>query len=241
MNVGIILAAGSGTRVGAGTPKQFIEVLGRPVLAYALQAYQRAPEIDAIQVVCRREWAAKVRDIARDAGVTKLRWVTEGGDSCPDSIRRAVFALRGDLSGDDQVAVHMAVSPLTTGEDIARALRVCREKGCCFTMHPVNVCLARGGGDGFADTDAPKERFVELNVPWAFNYGRLYDLYRRLDDSGRTLGVNDYTLGLWLAAGNRAWYVRGSDAGRLKITTAHDLELFEGYLLYRARHGGERP
>lgn len=233
VNVGVILAAGRGERFGGEVPKQFAEVLGRPVLAYTLSVFQRAADIDAIEVVCQPEHARRVADIARREGVGKLRWITPGGDSCPASIRNGFCALRPALADGDSVVLHMGVSPLVSGQDISRALEVCRERGCCFTMHPVYICMAQGGGDGWAGRDAPKERYVELNTPWAFNYGEVYGLYSRLEEEGRPIGENDYTLGLWLAAGKRAWYARGGEAGRLKITTAHDRDMFEAYLLWQ--------
>ncbi|MEY8338001.1 2-C-methyl-D-erythritol 4-phosphate cytidylyltransferase [Lachnospiraceae bacterium 62-35] len=55
MNVGVILAAGTGTRVGAGIPKQFIKVQGKPILAYTLEIFQKNKNIDAIEVVCHKD------------------------------------------------------------------------------------------------------------------------------------------------------------------------------------------
>ena len=241
MNVAVILAAGRGERYGGSLPKQFVDVLGRPVLAYTLEAFQRCPEVDAIEVVCQPEYEARVRSIARESGVDKLRWIAPGGASCPLSIRNGFYALRDALSDDDIVLLHMGVSPLVTQADIARALRVCGDRGCCFTMHPVNVCLARKGGADWAGEDAPKEAFIELNTPWAFRYGAVYGLYRSLEARGRALGPSDYTLGLWLADGRRAWYAPGDPRGRLKITTAHDRDLFEGYLLLQSSKEGREP
>ena len=235
MNVGTILAAGQGRRFGAQLPKQFAQVLGKPVLAYALEAFENSPEIDAIQVVCQPDREERVRGILRDHGISKARWITAGGNSCPASIRNAIHALRDDLGDDDIVVVHMGVSPLVAREDIAAAIALCREKGCCFTMHPVRICMAQGGGEGWAGRDAPKEEYVELNTPWAFRYGDVFALYRQLEERGYVLSGTDYTLGLWLAAGRRAWYVPGSEAGRMKITTGHDRDLFEGYLLLKQK------
>lgn len=235
MNVATILAAGQGKRFGAELPKQFVEVLGKPILAYTLETFQRSPDIDAIQVVCQPEHRDRVIRIVRDSGIGKLRWITQGGSTCPRSARSAILALRDYLDDDDIVVTHMGISPLVSLEDIAASIAVCRERGCCFTMHPIRVCMAQGGGEGWAERDAPKERYVELNAPWAFRYGDVYGLYRKLDDAGRVLCEGDYTLGLWLADGRRAWYVRGCEAGRMKITTPHDRELFEGYLLLKQR------
>ena len=58
MNIATILAAGQGKRFGAEVPKQFIEVLGKPVLAWTLETFQRSPDIDAIQIICQPETAS---------------------------------------------------------------------------------------------------------------------------------------------------------------------------------------
>ena len=112
MNVASILAAGVGRRFGAEVPKQFVEVLNKPVLAYTLEVFQQSPEIDAIQIVCQPEQRDRVIGVVRDYKITKLRWITSGGSSCPASIRGGFLALRDDLADDDAVVLHMGVSPL---------------------------------------------------------------------------------------------------------------------------------
>ena len=233
MNVATILAGGRGTRLGAPVPKQYMEVLGKPVLAYTLEVFQSAPDIDALQVVCQPEYIGHVKDIARKYRIEKLRWITSGGQTCPQSIRNGIFALGDFLNGGDNIILHMGVSPLVSHEDIASALKTCAEKGCCFTMHPVNICMAYKSGENWCDKDAPKENYVELNTPWAFRYAEILSLYREFEEKGVILSEGDYTLSLWLASGRRAYYAPGSAPGRMKITTAHDLDLFEGYLTLR--------
>lgn len=230
--IAIILAAGQGRRYGAALPKQFADVLGKPILAYTLEAFQRSPDIDAIQVVAQPEHFGRVEQIAKAHGITRLRWIVPGGDSCPLSIQNGVYALRDALTDDDIALIHMGVSPLVSQSDISAAINVCRDKGCCFTAHPVTICMARRGGDGWADKDAPKEDFIEMNTPWAFRYGDIYALYRQRTEP---LRESDYTLGLWLAAGRRAWHVPGTPPGRLKITTEYDRDMFEAYLLWKQR------
>lgn len=238
MNVAIILAAGQGKRFGSEVPKQFVEVLGKPILAYTLEVFQKSTDIDAIQIVCQPEYKDRVIGIVRDCGIDKLRWITAGGDTCHASMRNAIYGLRDNLKDDDNVVTHPSVSPLVSIEDIAASVVMCKEKGCCFTMHPIRICMAQGGGEGWADRDAPKEKYVELNAPWVFRYGDVYGLYRQLDERGYIFSETDYTLGLWLAAGRKAWYIRGSEAGRMKITTSHDRDLFEGYLLLKQKKQG---
>ena len=56
MITAIILAGGIGSRVGAERPKQFVEVFGKPVLAYTIEIFEKHPEVDAIEVVCHKLW-----------------------------------------------------------------------------------------------------------------------------------------------------------------------------------------
>jgi len=233
MNVATILAGGTGVRFGGEIPKQYTPVCGKPLLAYTLETFQSSTAIDFIQVVCRPEYNETVRSMAVKYGIDKLKWITGAGNNCPESIRNSVYALQDAMSGDDCFILHMGVSPLVTHDDIESAIALCREKGCSFTMHPVNICLARKCSDGWTDKDAPKENYIELNTPWAFMYSGILELYQELNRCSRTLGESDYTLTLWLASGRRAYYSPGSSIGRLKITTAQDMEMFEGYLLLK--------
>ena len=143
MNVATILAAGQGKRFGAEVPKQFIEVLGRPVLAWTLETFQRSPDINAIQIVCQPEEKDRVIKIVRDYRIDKIRWITAGGDTCPLSIQNGVHALRNGLDDGDVFVLHMGVSPLVSLEDIAASIALCKEKGCCYTMHPIRICIHR--------------------------------------------------------------------------------------------------
>lgn len=233
MNTAIILAGGSGTRFGSDLPKQYTEVLGKPVLAYTLDVFQISPDIDAIAVVCQEEYAFLVKTIADNYKVSKLKHIIPGGKSCPESIRNGIYALNNILDRNDNILLHIGVSPLVSVEDISTALAVCQEKGCCYTMHPVNICMARRSENGWAEEDAPKEDYIELNTPWAFRYGDILDLYMQLETTGHILSETDYTLSLWLASGRKAYYTQGNAPGRLKITTSHDKDLFEGYLILK--------
>ena len=231
MNVAMILAGGRGERFGGEVPKQYVEVLGKPVIAYTLERFQRSPLIAAIEVVCRPEYMVRVDQIARRYGIAKLRRLAASGETCPASIRAGVYALRESMADGDILMMHMAVSPMLTQAAIAEGLALCREKGCSFAAYPINICMARRVADGWTDEAADKEDYVELNAPWTFRYGDIYALYREADRLGQGQGARDYTVNLWLAAGRRAYTFRGGDVGRLKITTPHELRLFEAYLL----------
>ena len=71
MVIAIIIAGGVGSRMGADIPKQFVQVNGKPILFYTLEAFQRHPMIDAIEVVCIDGWQGVVSAYQKEYGITK--------------------------------------------------------------------------------------------------------------------------------------------------------------------------
>ena len=81
MNIAIIIAGGSGNRMGQDIPKQFINVYDKPVLIYTLESFQRHPMIDAIEVVCLDGWHDVLWAYAHQFNISKLKWVVGGGNT----------------------------------------------------------------------------------------------------------------------------------------------------------------
>ena len=230
MRVALITAGGEGNRFGSELPKQYVRVLGKPLIFYAMENFQKSPEIDAIQIVCKPQYRDMVRAMAEEFGITKLKWFADGGKEFQDSVRNGVYALRPHLSDDDIVIMHVGVMPILAQSAIHDAISLCEEKGCSFSMFPARVCLARRKAENWTDECVYKEDYIELNGPWGFRYGGLYGLYREAEKLHRGEDARDYTVNLWVDMGHKAYYYRGDDHSSLKITTPFDLELFEAYL-----------
>ena len=129
MNTAVVLASGTGTRVGADKPKQFIEVLGKPILAYTLDNFQRDPEIDAIEVVCHRDWVNEVRAICETYKISKLRWLPTGGGTFQESTLNGIFHLRDKIDPEDIVVLSFGVSPFCTPDIINDSIRIAKAHG----------------------------------------------------------------------------------------------------------------
>lgn len=115
MNIAIIIAGGSGHRMGQDIPKQFINVYDKPILIYTLEGFQRHPLIDAIEVVCIDGWHDVLWAYAKQFNITKLKWVVLGGQTGQESIRNGVFSLEDKCSPDDIVIIHDGIRPLVDG------------------------------------------------------------------------------------------------------------------------------
>lgn len=90
-NIALIIAGGVGARMGQDIPKQFINVNDRPVIIYTLEAFQKHPEIDAIEVVCLDGWHDVLKAYAKQFGIAKLENIVSGGLNGQDSIRNGLL------------------------------------------------------------------------------------------------------------------------------------------------------
>lgn len=111
-NYAIILAGGVGSRVGADRPKQFVEILGKPVLAYTIEAYQNHPEIDGIEVVCVKSHVDYLKEMVNKYNYNKVKWICLGGATFQDSVYNGVQNLDGEINGRDVVMIHYGAAPL---------------------------------------------------------------------------------------------------------------------------------
>ena len=245
MNVALILAGGVGNRLGAKIPKQFIEVLGKPVLAYTIEAFERHYEIDAILVVCVKPYIDYVWEMKEKYGLSKVKWVTEGGDTFQGSVNNGVRYLENKISRDDTVLVHFGASPFITSDIISDCIRVCKEKGNAISTTDFYVLSGRKKStesvvdpENFSEEYIDRETIAVMNSPHAFKYGFIDDLYKKAVESGVIDTVEPHTTTLMYAMGEKIYFALGSQ-NNIKITRKEDLELFEGYILERQRKSQE--
>lgn len=123
MNIALLTAAGSGTRMHQDIPKQFIHVDNKPVIVYTMEAFQNHPSIDAIIVVTLESWSAVLWAYAKQFNITKLRWVVPGGETGQESIKNGLETIKKELPNEDVVVmVHDGNRPLVTSEVISDSL-----------------------------------------------------------------------------------------------------------------------
>ena len=138
MNYALIIAGGSGNRMGQDIPKQFINVYDKPVLIYTLESFQRHPMIDAIEVVCLDGWHEVLWAYARQFNITKLQWVVSGGNSAQESIRNGVYDLEGKAGDEDIIIIHDGIRPLVDDTVLSDVIQKAIQFGNGVTSLPYN-------------------------------------------------------------------------------------------------------
>ncbi len=230
MNYVIIIAGGVGSRLGAPVPKQFVEVLGKPVIAYTMEHFQNHPEIDAIELVCVDGYQEHLKGIAEKYGITKVMKIVKGGSEYERSIMNGVAGLEGIAKPDDLVIIHWAASPFLSEELITDNIRVCKEKGNAITAS--YSYLLYGSNDGDCSKKAiNRESFMTLAAPQSFRYDVITDLYKQVEEKMLFETVEEHHTTVFMSElGIPLFFSKGSHTN-IKITTKEDIDLFLGYLL----------
>lgn len=231
MNIAIIIAGGSGKRMGQDIPKQFINVYDKPVLLYTLESFQRHPQIDAIEVVCIAGWENVVTAYAQQFNITKLKWIVTGGNSGQESIRNGVYHLEDIANADDIIVIHDGIRPLVEDSVLTDVLLVAQKYGNAVTSMPYNeqIFVVDKNNEGTTTQYIPRETLRRVSTPQAYRFDLLDSKYHEAFE--RHIGIygSAYTNTMMVEPGVRLYFASGSDKN-IKLTTKDDLEMFKSYL-----------
>ena len=234
MITAIILAGGVGSRVGAGRPKQFVEVLGKPILAYTIEIFQRNPQIDTIEVVCHKNWKEYLMDMIKKYDLNKVKWIADGGDTFQDSVMNGINNLKEKISLDDYVMIQYGAAPFTSDKIVDDVICVMKEKDSAVTATPCYQLLGSNDENATSKTWVDRDKYIQIACPYGFRFSYLLDVYKRAEKKGLIDEVEPHTTSLMYALGDTLYQAYG-DQTNIKITTKEDLELFEGYILMQKR------
>ncbi|HXB14384.1 MAG TPA: 2-C-methyl-D-erythritol 4-phosphate cytidylyltransferase [Solirubrobacteraceae bacterium] len=248
MAVALIVAAGSGERLGATLPKAFVELAGRPMLRWSQAALGAAPSVDYVIVAVPP--TAELLDTApggeegpepADLGPAPPGWdrpaFVHGGESRSDSVRRALAA----AGPEDPVLVHDAARPLLTpelAEAVIAALEADSQADAAIAAAPVTDTIKRAGRDG-----GEVRETLDRGELWAVQTPQVFRraaLERALDVDAATLAAATDDAWLVEQAGGKVIVVP-APAENMKVTTPFDLRIAELLLGERGRFGHTDP
>lgn len=227
--------------MGAKVPKQFVEVLGKPIIAYTMEHFQNHPEIDGIELVCVDGYQEHLKNIAEKYGITKVIKIVKGGSEYERSIMNGVDGLEGIAKHDDVVMIHWSASPYINEEMITDNIRVCKEKGNAITASYSYLLYGSNDGD-CAKKAINRESFMTLSAPQSFLYKNIVGLYKQVEERNLFEIVEEHHTTVFMAElGIPLYFSKGSHTN-IKITTKEDIDFFLGYQLaqkYKEEHSVE--
>lgn len=229
MNIAIIIAGGSGKRMGQDIPKQFINVYDKPVLLYTLIGFQKHAKIDMIEVVCINGWHDVVWAYAKQFGIGKLKWIVSGGETCQESIRNGVYYLEGKVSDDDIIIIHDGIRPLVDETVLTDVILKAMQYGNAVSALPYNEQIFVMDDEISTKKYIPRETLRRVSTPQAYKYGKLNWAYHEAYEKKIGIYGSAYTNTMMVELGERLYFASGSDKN-IKLTTKDDLEMFKAYL-----------
>lgn len=231
MNIAIIIAGGSGKRMGQDIPKQFINVYDKPVLVYTLESFERHPQIDAIEVVCIDGWHDVLRAYAKQFNITKLQWIVSGGETGQESIRNGVYNLEGKANDDDIIVIHDGIRPLVDDSVLTDVLVKAVKFGNAVTSMPYNeqIFVISKEDETTTTQYIPRETLRRVSTPQAYRFDILDQKYHEAFEKKIGIFGSSYTNTMMVELGETLHFAAGSDKN-IKLTTKDDLELFKAYL-----------
>ena len=221
MNTAIIVAAGSGKRFESDTPKQFLELLGKPVIFHTIGRFAGSSSIDKIVVVLAADRIDWFEQASQKYSISKPIQTVEGGKSRAESVKNGFRAVAGDT---EYVAVHDAARPLVSVQEIERTIEGAHETGAACLTSPVIDTIKKVKGKRITGT-VDRTSLRRAVTPQIFRYEILREA---LSDSKLDESVTDECYLVEMIGGEIA-FVEGSSRN-IKITVRDDLIIAEALL-----------
>lgn len=220
MIAAIVVAAGQGTRFGGNTPKQFLMLRDRPLLAHSLLRFERHPAVGEIVLVTAPAWQSHIRnEILSRFDLRKVGDLVAGGAERQDSVAAGLQAIK---SHPEFIAVHDAVRPLFSMSLFERVLAGCRQADACIPAVALRDTVKQIE-NGMISRTLPRERLRLAQTPQIFRSEVLRRAFSNADLHALR-GTDEAAL--VEAVGGRVAWVEG-DERNLKITSPLDLQIAE--------------
>lgn len=242
-NIAVILAGGTGNRMGASVPKQFLSMAGRKMIEYSIGTFDRHPSIDEVAVVVHPDWRTELETVVTANNWRKLTKVVDGGSERYMSTLNALMAYI-DEPDDTNLLLHDAARPLVTSEIIDRVVSALQHHEAVGVAVPSTDTVWEVHPDmnsEFGVKDAVYEipRFVariperklmwRAQTPQAFRLPLLRDAYQRALQDPLFQATDDCGVVRKYMPGIKISVVEG-DERNVKVTTPQDIVMVENIL-----------
>lgn len=217
----LIVAGGVGNRMGASVPKQFIEVLGKPVIAYTLDAFSNNNDIDEIVVVTLEEYIVFCKDIVEAFGFKKVKSIICGGATRQESVYNGLLEVTGEY-----VLIHDGARPLVSQGVINECIATVISKSACAVGVKVKDTLKIADDEKIIKATPDREHIYAIQTPQCFKTEDILNAHKVAIETS-FFGTDDAVL--YEKIGGKIMIVEG-EYTNIKITTPIDLAVMETYL-----------
>lgn len=234
MNIALIFAGGSGKRMNSkGTPKQFLEINGVPIIIRTIEHFENHPQIDGICVVCIEPWIEHLKKLLKRYDIQKVVDVVPGGQDGQESIRNGLCAVERRFSdnGDIIVLIHDGVRPLINEQLITDNITSVRENGNAITIVPATETIATIDECKRVTSVADRAMYYIARAPQSFYLSDILNAHRKAVEDGVASSMIDSAM-LMTHYGYKLYTVEGPQEN-IKVTTPSDFYVCRALLQAR--------
>ena len=224
MNIGLILAGGVGSRMGADRPKQYLLAGGKPIIAYSLKTFQNHGSIDSIVIVADLEWRDYIDQWIASECIEKFCAYAEPGETRQHSIYNGLKVAATFAQSEDIVVIHDAARPLVSERIIADCILGAREKGGSLPVIPVKDTVYQSCDGNTIDQLLKRSEIYAGQAPEGFRFGPYFEIHNNVGDQEITETAGSSEIAF--KHGMEIKMIEGSERN-FKITAKEDLERFE--------------
>ena len=225
--IAIIIAGGSGKRMGQDIPKQFINVGEKPIIVYTLEAFQKHPSIDNIIVVCIDGWHDILSAYAKQFNITKLCSIVSGGSCGQESIKNGLDEAARLFDKDDMVLIHDANRPMVSNDIISDNIAKCKLYGNATVVAPCTTVVLEKTDETFSEKVINRDNLLLTQTPQAFILNDILSAHKEAKEKGITDSVASCSL--YIELGRKVFYSVG-DETNIKLTRPGDIQIFKALL-----------
>lgn len=224
MNIGIILSGGSGTRIGAEIPKQYLTVNKTPIISYCLRTFINHEKIDGLVVVCSQNWTNFVESISRNFITAKPIYFANAGTTRQDSIYSGLMKVEEKFNDKAKIVIiHDAARPLVSSDLITGCIDKCNEYDAVMPVIPVKDTVYQSSNGKSIDRLLNRSELWCGQAPEAFRFSPYLEIHKSAT-SEQISRINGSTE-MAFRFGLRCTMIQG-DPSNFKITTPEDLITF---------------
>lgn len=226
----IVLAAGSGKRMGTKVKKQYLALNDKPVLYYALKAFEDSFIDEIILVTSKDDMDFVQNEIVSKYGFSKVTKIVEGGKERYNSVLCGLCA----ASEPDYIFIHDGARPMVDKDILARGLEAVKEYDACVVGMPSKDTVKIASADGFVSQTPDRNLVWTIQTPQIFKYELILEAYKAVvskEDEYRKQGINitDDAMVLETYSHHRVKLIEGSYEN-IKVTTPEDMKFLESIL-----------
>lgn len=230
-NIAIILAGGSGNRLGVGKPKQFVEVAGKTIIEYTIDAFERHPLIDEIAIVCKKEYISEMEAIVKTGSYRKVARILKGGK---ERYHSSLVAIEAYTDASSILLIHDGVRPLVSERIISSCIDALRSSEAAVVAVPATDTIIELAEDGSIARIPRRQLLRNAQTPQCFRRDVIAKAFDRALKDPSFFPTDDCSVVLKYLPEVPIRIVEGEE-DNIKVTYKDDIERMQRILTSRTK------